>query len=121
MPYKQHPLDELAARVHEANTKWWIDLETDQPKERNVGEMLMLCVSELAEALEGHRKGLQDDKLVQYRMLDVELADCLIRILDLCAGLNINIGEVFESKMDFNRTREDHKIENRKKEGGKKY
>ena len=45
------PLNALATRCHEANKTWWIDLATGQYKERNVGELLMLCVSELAEAL----------------------------------------------------------------------
>jgi len=79
-------INSLAEEVHENNKKWWVDLETGQPVERNVGEMLMLCVSELAEAMEGHRKNLMDDKLPHRTMLEVEMADCLIRILDMSAG-----------------------------------
>jgi hypothetical protein len=76
-------LNELALDVHAANEKWWTDLETGKPKQRNVGEMLMLMVSELAEAMEGDRKDLMDDKLPHRKMLEVELADALIRGLDL--------------------------------------
>lgn len=42
---------------------WYHDIKTGERKSLNVGERLMLCVSELAEAMEGHRKGLMDDKL----------------------------------------------------------
>jgi hypothetical protein len=114
-------LSNLAAEVHEANINWWRDLETGEPKRRNVGELLMLCVSELSEALEGHRKNLPDDKLPHRMMFEVELADALIRIFDLAAGLKVDIGGAFVEKMAYNRTRADHQIENRKMAGGKAY
>lgn len=90
-------------------------------KECNISEKLMLCVSELAEAMEGHRKNLQDDKLPHLKMLDVELADCLIRIFDLCGAMKIDIGRAFVEKIAYNLTRDDHKIESRLKEGGKQF
>lgn len=114
-------LDEMALRVHDANTKWWFDINTGEPLERNVGEMLMLCVSELSEALEGDRKDLQDDKLPHRKMFDVELVDCLIRIFDLASAKNIPLDDIFEEKMEYNARRADHKPENRKLPGGKKY
>lgn len=58
-------------------------------KERNLGEMLMLAVSELSEALEGHRKNLPDDKLPHRSMVEVELADFIIRMLDTAAGIGV--------------------------------
>lgn len=114
-------LNQMAADVHEANKKWWVDINTGEPKERNIGEMLMLCVSELAEAMEGHRKNLNDTHLPNRPMIEVELADCIIRILDLAAGKGYDIGGAFDEKMAYNAVRADHKIENRLKEGGKKY
>ena len=114
-------IDWLSSVVHAANARWWCDLATGQPKERNVGEMLMLAVSELSEAMEGHRKGLSDDKLPHRPMIEVELADCLIRILDIAAGLGLDLGGAFVEKMAYNAQREDHKAENRKLPGGKKY
>jgi len=110
-----------ATRVHEANAKWWVDLYTGEPIERNVGELLMLCVSELSEALEGHRKNLMDDKLPHRKMFEVELADCLIRILDIAGGLGLDLGGAYEEKMAYNAQRADHKIESRLKADGKKY
>lgn len=109
--------------IHQIAVKagWWSDLETGQRKDRNVGELLMLCVSELAEAMEGHRKGLQDDKLPHRSAIEVELADAVIRIFDMAGGLNLDLGGAVAEKLDYNQRREDHKIEFRKKLGGKKY
>ncbi len=45
----------------------------------------MLAVSELAEAMKGHRQDLMDDKLPHRKMFEVELADALIRIFDTAA------------------------------------
>ena len=117
----RHPLNVLARRVHSANEKWWTSLETGERIHRNVGELLMLAVSELAEAMEGHRKGLKDDKLPHRDAIEVEIADCVIRLLDTCAGLGLDLGGAFEEKMEYNAKRADHTIEGRKAPGGKKY
>jgi len=114
-------LNDYAQEVHEANKKWWTDLETGQPIERNTGQLLMLCVSELAEAMEGDRKNLMDDKLPHRKMFDVELVDCFIRLADLFGAKNIPFEEIYQEKMAYNSRRADHKIENRKLENGKKY
>jgi len=133
----------LAEICHQANLKWWLDLSKPcgtcrgtsgvvaacldcsglgyARKERNVGELLMLIVSELAEAMEGDRKGLMDDKLPHRKMLEVEIADAFIRLFDFCGGKGLDIGGAFVEKMAYNQTRADHQIENRKAEGGKKY
>lgn len=86
-------LNELAQYVHKANEKWWIHPETKQPIERNKGELLMLVITELAEACEGERKNLMDDKLPHRKMAEVEMADAFIRMLDLCAGFGWKIHE----------------------------
>ena len=114
-------LNEYALEVHEANALWWIDIKTGLPKERNFGELIALVHSELSEALEGLRKNLMDDKPPHRRMVEVELADAVIRIFDICAGLGYDLEAAYQDKMRYNARREDHKIENRLKEGGKKY
>lgn len=114
-------LNEYAADVHAANAKWWVDLETGQPIKRNVGELLMLCTSELAEAMEGHRKDLMDDKLPHRKMFEVEMADTVIRILDICAGMGLDLEGAYREKMAYNAVRLDHQTEARKAQGGKKY
>lgn len=67
-------------------------------KERNIGEALMLIVTELAEAMEAHRKQDQDN-------FKEELADSFIRLLDLCGGLGIDIEGEIAKKSAKNKTR----------------
>lgn len=104
-----------------AKAGWYHDPRTGALKDRNVGEMLMLIVSEVSEAMEGHRKGLADDKLQHRDMLEVELADAVIRICDLAGYLDLDLGGAIAEKLAFNAKREDHKLENRAKAGGKAY
>jgi len=120
-------LNVLAKLIHQRNIDagWWKKDAEGNVIERNMGEMLCLVHSEISEAMEGDRKGLQDDKLPQYPMLIVELVDALIREFDIlgreCGKQGINLAEVFMAKLDFNANRADHKPENREKAGGKRY
>jgi len=114
-------LDALIGYTHAANKKWWVDIETGQPITRNFGELLMLVTSELAEALEGDRKDLMDDKLPQFRMKTVEIADALIRLFDIAGGLALDVPDAFEKKMEYNSVRVDHSHAHRLSEHGKKY
>lgn len=82
---------------------------------------LMLCVSELSEAMEGDRKGLTDDHLPHRPMREVELADAVIRIFDLAGAYGLDIEGAIAEKLDYNKQRADHKPENRAKDGGKSY
>ena len=52
----------------------------------------MLTVSELAEAMEGIRKDLPDDKLPQFTMETVEIADAIIRMMDQAHARGWQIG-----------------------------
>lgn len=105
---------------------WYHNHKTNEEIERPVPERLMLMVSELGEAMEGHRKNLQDDKVPQHKMLHAELADAVIRIFDFMGAerrrdSRIDFGQIIVDKMNFNANRADHKLENRAKEGGKVY
>lgn len=84
-----------------------------------VAEKIALAHSELSEGLEGLRKNLMDDKLPHRRMLEVELADAVIRICDLAGALQFKLGGAIAEKMAFNAVRPDHKPENRAAVGGK--
>ena len=100
---------------------WWHDIESGDALERNKLEMLMLIVSEVSEACEGVRKGINDDHLPQYRMEDVEIADALIRCFDYIGGHGLNQQRHLQTSLIYNANRADHKVSNRLKEGGKKY
>lgn len=78
-------LNELAARIYEQNKAvgWW-----DDPN-RCLLQTLQLVSTEVAEATEGERKDLNDDHLPDRKMGEVELADALIRTLDVAGRYNI--------------------------------
>lgn len=86
-----YDLNQMAREVHAGNVeKWWKD-SVGNPIQRNRGELLMLVVTELAEATEGIRKGLMDDHLPKRTMEEVEMADALIRLLDYTAGFKLQL------------------------------
>ena len=115
-------LNECAKDCHEAAVTggWWHDSQ-GKKKERNIGELLCLIHSEISEAMEGARKGLMDTHLKHKSMMEVELADAIIRIFDLAESKGFNLGETIYEKLEYNKSRADHKIKNRVKEGGKKF
>lgn len=98
---------------------WWdgVDVENDYV----IGTKMMLIVSEIAEAMEGHRKWLTDDKLPHRPAVEVELADAIIRIADLGGAMGLDVAGAITEKLAYNRNRADHRPENRAKEGGKRY
>jgi NTP pyrophosphatase (non-canonical NTP hydrolase) len=98
---------------------WWPEGAAANPL--TFSNKLMLTVSELAEAMEGDRKSLKDDKLPQYDMRAVELADAAIRIFDLAGAYGYDLGEIMAQKMNYNAHRADHKPEARAAAGGKAY
>ncbi len=73
---------------------------------RNDGELLALIHSEISEALEAIRAGNPpDDKLPQFTGAEVELADAVIRIMDMALARQWRVAEAIEAKMAFNKTR----------------
>ena len=111
-----------AKDCHEAAVKggWWYDSE-GRKIDRNIGELLCLIHSEISEAMEGARKGLMDNHLKHKSMMEVELADAVIRIFDLAESRNFNLGETIYEKLEYNKSRADHKLANRLQKGGKKF
>lgn len=104
-----------------AKSGWWHNLKTGEKLDRNKPEMICLMHSELSECMEGVRKELPDDKLPHRSMEEVELADTLIRIFDYAGGFGLDLGGALIEKLAFNANRADHKIENRRQDGGKKF
>lgn len=94
---------------------------------REIGTLLMLIVSELGEALEADRTRKVSEPISRFQWyedweknpstdkmnfelyfkdtFEDELADAMIRILDLCGRLNIDIEWHINQKLAFNRTR----------------
>jgi NTP pyrophosphatase (non-canonical NTP hydrolase) len=105
----------------EAN--WWPmkDGNVDTSNPYLFSSKLMLIVSELAEALEGDRKNLMDDKIAIYQARETELADAVIRIFDLAGAYNLRLADAFFDKLNYNKTRQDHTTEARNSVNGKKY
>jgi NTP pyrophosphatase (non-canonical NTP hydrolase) len=128
-------LNELSKDIHQnAVDKGFWD------NNREVGTLLMLIVSEISEAMEADRNGryadlsTHDDRVRSNHGLtkDVpdyfnhsfetlikdtfedELADTIIRILDLCGAMNIDIQRHIDLKIEYNKSRD-------KMHGGKKY
>lgn len=73
---------------------------------RNFGEAIALIHSEASEALESARKGsVPDDKVPQFSGEEAELADVVIRILDLAGGLKLRVIDAMLAKHAYNTTR----------------
>lgn len=67
---------------------------------------LALVTSEISEAAEAIRHGNKpDDKIPQFSGAEAELADAIIRIMDLAGGMGWNVAEAIAAKVSFNSTR----------------
>jgi hypothetical protein len=99
-------LNKMASRVHKLNKKWWRDIDTGKPIKRRPGELAMLIITELSEAMEGVRKDLMDDHLPHRKMEEVEMADAIIRLFDFAGGFNIKFSNnVWVPAFPFNGTK----------------
>lgn len=132
-------ISDWAAYIHAwaRRKKWWsVDESNATIVNRDILGLLMLVVTELAEAAEEYRNGypaanvyavtLNGERLVYAKVMEmsldmrmryfatdlpkpeglgVELADTIIRILDMAQALGIEIQATMALKMRYNETR----------------
>ena len=101
------------AEVHEVAKAhgWW-----ENP--RTIGELLMLITSEVVEAFEEVRNGHEPNETYykdgKMEGVPSELADIVIRVMDLCEYCGIDLERAILEKHEYNKTRP-------YKHGGKKF
>lgn len=98
-------MDAIQRSIHQTAQEkgWWAS-------GRGIPEALALVHSEISEALECYRNG---ENISEIRIGEdgkpegfaVELADAVIRILDLAEHLGIRMSHAIHIKMQYNRTR----------------
>ena len=94
-------IETLCVHVHSTaiSKGWW-----NNP--RNDAELLMLIVTELAEACEALRHGNPpDDKIPEFSGVEAELADACIRIFDMAEARGYRLGEAICAKAKMNEGR----------------
>ena len=91
----------IQAQVHQNAVAhgWWDESRED-------GTLIALIMSEAAEALEALRKGNgPDEHCPQFSGAEVELADVVIRIMDMAEARGWNVAGAIVAKHEFNQTR----------------
>lgn len=91
-----------------SNEKGWYDGET-----RTFGDLISLCHAELSESIEAFRENgdpcavthIPKYNGMKPEGVPSELADCIIRIFDMCAHYEIDIVGMLEEKHNFNTMR----------------
>jgi len=94
-------ISQMQEEVHRTAIEhgWW-------EKPRPVGEVLMLMVTELAEAMEAYRSGNpESEKIPGFSQMEEELADVVIRLLDFAGGEDLDIEGALIAKMLYNEKR----------------
>lgn len=102
------------------NKGWYTNIHTGGYDPVDFPKQIALMHSELSEALKAWNTDTMDDHLKHRIGLEVELADAVIRILNVGAAMQLDIPQAIIEKLEYNRKRKDHELEARRREGGKK-
>ena len=66
---------------------------------------IALAISELGEACEAIRKPRRDDHCPEFSNLEVELADCIIRLIDFASCRGLRVPAAMVAKANHNKSR----------------
>ena len=97
-------INDISKTIHTVavDKGWW-----DTP--RSFGDVMMMIVTECAEAVEHYREGKELNKLwyedTKPDGVPAEMADIIIRVLDACVQYDINIEESLVEKVRYNESR----------------
>ena len=100
-----------SAEIHATSRSkgWWDD--RDKLSLTKAGQVqvdlgcTMLAVSELGEMVESIRKPRKDDHLPQFSNVEVEAADCIIRLLDWSHARGLRTVDALLAKAEYNKGR----------------
>lgn len=99
---------------------WWDDL-TEDNYIFFIATKLGLIMSEAAEAFAGFRTGKKDKHLPHRDELEVELADIVIRCMDLAAFMGYDLIGTMKEKDEYNAKRADFTVARTGAAGSKKF
>lgn len=97
-------LNDMSIEIHSlAREKgWW-------PENQNIPEKICMIHTELSEAVDEYRKGkgvrVYYGESGKPEGMPVELADAMIRIMDLAGYLGIDLEKVINLKHEYNQSR----------------